>query len=305
MRTNCSSAWYRPLALVLLLFAFGCVSQGPAAPTSNGVSVVYFKPDIETVSEGGRIAIAMLVFNGGFFPATDVRANLYLHGGFDKATWDQSLGSLQAANIELGTGGESKEVLWDMTAPKLTRDETTYPFNFRADISYSYQSSTKREVPVLVYNRVLELKQSGRGLPVGSSSSLDGPVSVRIATDEPVVRSGSGDNKEFEVKIILTNAGSGYVKSSASVKPDGDCFGDALGCIDKVYVTIPSGLSFSSCGKDNNGIFSQIKLVEGKQAVLSCKIIASTAQDEYTPVITGSVEYRYHIDASALVTVIK
>jgi len=298
-----SSALSRPLALVFLLFAFGCISQGPAAPTSNGVSVEYFKPDIEIVGEEGRIAIAMLVFNGGFFPATDVSANLYLHDGFVNAAWVKSLGSLQPANIELGTGGESKEVLWDMTAPKLTEGETTYPFNFRADIGYSYQSSTKREVPILIYDRVLELKQSGRGLPVGSSSSLDGPVSIRIATDEPVVRKDKTDLKEFEVKVILTNAGSGYVKSDKSPSGTGECFGDALGCVDSVTVAIPNGLAFTSCG--TSGVFKEIKLVEGRQAVLSCKIKATTSQDEYTPVITGSVGYRYHIDSSALVTVIK
>lgn len=307
MRMNYSSALSRPFALMFLLFAFGCVSQGPAAPTSNGVSAEYFKPDIESVSEGGRVAVAMLVFNGGFFPATDVHANLYLHDGFEGPSWDQSLGLLQPANIELGTGGDSKEVLWDMTAPKLTKDETTYPFNFRADIGYNYESSTKREIPVLIYDRVLELKQSGRGLPVGSSSSLDGPVSIRIATDEPVVRASSGDSKEFEVKLILTNAGSGYVKSSASVSGNGDCYGDALGCVDSVSVTIPDGLDFTSCGTiaGDTATFNEIKLIEGRQAVLSCKMRASTSQEEYTPVITGSVNYRYHIDASALVTVIK
>lgn len=307
MRMNYSSAWSRLLALALLVFAFGCVSQGPQAPTSSGIVVGYFKPDIDSVSEGGRVTAAMLVYNGGFFPATNVIANLYLHDGFEGATWSQSLGALQPANIELGTGGDSKELLWDMTAPKLTKGETTYPFNFRADIGYDYQSSTKREVPVLIYDRVLELKQSGRGLPVGTSSSLDGPVSVRIATDEPIVRANSGDSKEFEIKIIVTNAGPGYVKSSASVSGTGECFGDALGCVDAVSVTIPDGLEFTSCGSvsGKTASFSERKLVDGRQAVVSCKIRASTAQEEYTPVLTGSILYRYHIDSSALVTVIK
>jgi len=298
------------LALALLTLAFGCVSQGPGAPgPSKGIEVAYFKPDIDSVSEGGRIAAAMLVYNGGFFPAANTIVNLYLHDGFEGAAWSQPLGSLQPANIELGTGGDSKEVLWDMTAPKLTKGETAYPFNFRADISYDYQSSTKREVPVLVYARVLELKQSGRGLPVGSSSSLDGPVSVRIATDEPVVRAGSGDPKEFEIKIIVTNTGTGYVKSAASVSGTGDCFGDALGCVDTVSITIPEGLDFSpnSCGSisGKTATFSEIKLVDGRQAVLSCRIKASTAQEEYAPAIASSIRYRYHIDSSAMVTVIK
>ncbi len=310
MKTRFSSVYLRTLVLGLLVLSLGCISgETPQASNAKSLGISYFKPDIETVSEEGRIVLAMLIYNGGLFPATNVNANLYLHGGFEGAEWERSLGSLHPADIELGTSGESKEVLWDMKAPKLIKGEDTYPFNFKAIVSFDYKSSTTREIPILIYERVLELKQSGRGLPAGVSTSLDGPVTLRIASDEPIVRENSDDFKEFEIKAILTNTGNGYVKDAYKPAEKGECFGDALGCVRRVSITIPEGLEFGDCAQfeisGKTATASEIKLIDGRQAVLSCGIKVSTTREEYTPVISGEVVYRYNLGASSRVTVIK
>lgn len=297
--------------IILLVLALGCTTTGVSGSQSDGLRITRFEPDLKEVQEEGKVVLALLVQNTGLFSATSVSANLFMHDGFEGATWTKDAGSLKPANTELNTPGGTAEVLWEMTAPKIAKGENTYPFNFLLDLAYDYESSGFREVPIIKYERVLQLKQANNPLPKGRESYLNGPLGISINADDPIIIKA---DKAFTLKVLLSLK-SGYVKEEGSVS--GDCGAEKLNCVRLVEIELPDGLEIDT-GKDEDQdplcAFTQsgrtatkdyVKLVEGRDAVLSCTIKVTRDAEEFNPTIKVRTEYRHHVRGEAPITVKK
>lgn len=299
------------IIMVLLILTLGCAGTDAVlrGAQSDGLKITRFEPDLKEVQEGGKVVLALLVQNTGLFSATAVSANLFMHDGFEGAAWTKSIDPLKPANTELNTPGGTAEVLWDMTAPKIAKGENTYPFNFLLDLAYGYESSGFREVPIIKYERVLQLKQANKPLPKGQESYLNGPLGISINADDPIILKET--EKAFTLKVMLSLK-SGYIKEDGSVS--GDCGSEKLNCVRSVEIELPDGLSIdtgndedgdANCAFDASGKKSYVKLVEGKEAVLSCKIKISRDAEEFNPTIKVRTEYRHHVRGEAPIAVKK
>jgi len=313
----------KKIAIFLLILLLGCTETVKVrGMPSEGLKISRFEPDIQEVQETGRVVLALLVQNTGLFPAEDVSANLFMHDGFETTGWDKTkvdlpaLGQLKPADTELNTPGGTVEALWDMKAPKISKGESTYPFNFLLDLSYGYTSTGFRTIPILEYDRVLQLKQANKPLPQGEAQYQNGPLGITINVDDPIILK-TGD-RTFIVKVILT-LNDGYLKEKTDVS-GGDCGTEELNCIRSVEIEYPDWLEIITgndpegdryCAFDKidstHGKKEQIKLVEGKEVVLSCKMkLADTKTgEEFNPTIKVTTTYRHHVRGESLVTVKK
>ncbi len=311
---------YKKTLMLLLILALGCTATVVSGSQSDGLRIMRFEPDLKEVQEGGKVVLALLVQNTGLFSATAVNANLFMHDGFEKADnkWALDIGDLKPANTELNTPGGTAEVLWDMTAPKIAKGENTYPFNFLLDLAYDYESSGFREVPIIKYERILQLKQANKPLPKGQESYLNGPLGISINVDDPIIIKEGPEGRKFKVKVILTLK-DGYIKEKNAVSGN-DCGDEELNCIRSVAIEHPDWLEIvpgddtdgdKYCAFDKtdstHGKKEQIKLVEGKETVLSCtmKLSDTRTGDEFNPTIKVKTTYRHHVRGEAPITVKK
>lgn len=300
----------RTTAILLLALTLGCTGQQGAWGTqSEGLKIVRFEPDLKEVQEEGKVVVALLAQNTGIFTARDVNANLFMHDSFEvTGAWDRNLADLIPANKELGTYGGTAEELWELKAPKIAKGEMTYPFDFLLDLAYDYESSGFRETPILQYSRVLQLKQENKPMPTGKETYNNGPLEISIKADDPIVL--NSDNT-FILRVIL-NLKSGYVKEKGAV--GGDCGTEPLNCVRLVELELPADITpvpgldadgDPNCVFDAAGQKAFVRLTEGKEAMLYCKLLVSRAADEYNPSIKVKATYRHHVRGEAPITVRK
>lgn len=248
-----------PLLLVLVLAVAGCTSlqqQKSFAPKASAVSIKSFTSDMGTVYTGGDLTLSLLLENEGAFEAQNVESNLYLYDGFTPSTppasttpptnfWLQKRSKMRPPDSALKVPGDTYEHSWALIAPTdIGSAIKEYPFTFKVDVGYDYQSSALAQVPLLKYSRVQQLQQSKQSLPKSKTDQFPSPISIDVNFQEPVLFRQKGD--PVDLNVVLNHKEGGFVKQYAD--PDNkdemgcSCCGDEMNCIQDVKFTLPASL---------------------------------------------------------------
>jgi len=316
------------LLLAAMLFVAGCIGGDGTPQSAAAVSIVKFQPELSRVTEGDPVDLIIQVKNTGAFDARNVRAMLYMKGGFRDRSgnneWLKDFETLRAPNAQTGAAGELNEERWLLEAPEIGPGVKTYPFRFMVDVYYDYESSAWKKVPIIKHLRIQEIQAGGGKMPASESGRQLAPIRMDINTYEPVTyrdpAGQSGIENSVEIKVLLEKVSAGYVKSEQFVPGGVEC-SDSLNCIDRVVLKIPDSLKFVDgydCDFDADmsvGVLEEnyearekafVNLVDGNKAQLKCKVgIKEPGADEVFSLIRVESFYTYHTSGSTDIEVVK
>ena len=323
--------------LLAVLLVAGCIGGGGGTPQStNAVAIMKFQPDATRVTEQDPVDLIIQLKNDGAFDAENVKALLYLKGGFEPRTdsdnpWTKEFDTLRAPNMQTGTGGEIVEHRWQLEAPEIGAGVKTYPFKFMVDVSYDYQSSSWKRVPIIKHQRIQEIQASGGAMPKSDSGRQPAPIRMDINTYEPITYRDPAAQPDvsntIEIKVLLEKVAPGHVKENDFIPQGMEC-SERLNCVGRVILKIPESLlefgsqcdfdSDLSVGVEEDGYSGKeksfINLVDGTKAQLKCKVdiketdlvnMEGMLADEEFATIKAEAYYTYHTSGSTDIEVVK
>lgn len=296
------------LAMICLVLVLGCTGGGttnadevtaPGTERGYGLKIIGFESDMATVSSGRGFNLVLQLKNVGNHDATTIKTKLYKKGKFEAPEDPTSAGAtaLDKADTELNLPGGSTVATWTVTAPKVSTDYTS-PLGVR--VTYDYGSEGRSDIAFMSEQRYNSLQQKGEPIPVTTSDSSVGPIEVKVQAPELIVAKTSPE--PFTIRILLQNVGDGVAFS-----------GDKLDKVGIVTVVRPEGVDYfddTSCKGtgtgDTNGKFTNVQLIGGKNAYLTCKLKKTGADGgdyEDTSLIKVTATYTYQTEAETTVTV--
>ncbi len=290
------------LPVAAVVFTSGCTSGGGGTVSFGpGVQIVTWEPDLKTqaYNSGDTVKLLLKVQNQGEFDAENVKAKLF---GINLDEWgngwsaEDDLGTLQAANEEYNTPGESKTKQWLLKAPDLEKGiEINYHPKVR--VYYDYKTLATKTITVVDKTELRRIIQQGRTLPsAGPTTNTYGPLTVEITTGNFVK---TGDNNHYlPINIKIRNTGSGSVSNE-----DTYSYGDEYDYPITVKVTLPSTLNIVE-GEDCSSSGQTVEMWQGQEADITCKVSVSDVDISQDETIRVEADYRYQIDATTEVRVI-
>ncbi|MCK4714958.1 MAG: hypothetical protein KAT35_05245, partial [Candidatus Aenigmarchaeota archaeon] len=189
--------------ILLVGFFLGCTFPQPDGDGDSVANATYlalginsFYSDAPDISSDGISNVKLTVTNYGTIPATNIYAKLLGYAGQDIIIEGEYISTEQLAP------GESTEFFWPMQMPELSVD-TDVVYVFDARVYYSYQTNASKEVVFM----------NGTEAPVVTphSSSTEAPLSISLASLNPIRMNPSEDETEFTVTVRIQNAGQGYI----------------------------------------------------------------------------------------------
>jgi len=292
----------KAILLVLLMLSLGCIaSQGPSQISRSAGLMVsgFYAEDTELRSEDMTNMVLELE-NVGDAEAGNIDVSILNTGGFavDSPVYQKTLSPPDAGTNM--PGGRDK-IVWRLTAPKVD-----FPVrkSVKVKIGFDYMAELDREIPIITYD-----KSKAGGAQKGGETSSEGPVSIRILSEDPILLPSGKTAGTANFKIILENTGEGTVRTSKA-NPAGWCQGETLDCIDQVKVEIissdPAVHNYAQIGcEDANGALAfsrsvalgDMKLWKGGNTVINCKIsIDMQDSDERHLVLKTTAAYRYYYE---------
>lgn len=284
------------LSVVSVVFLAGC-ARGPSAPSSTGVSITSFAPELAEVESNSPLSISATVKNSGSQQADNVIAELIgLPIGSGDSDWKLSASTtnptqaktLFAADPDRGfPEGQEDVFIWDLTTPKKDVSQT---FSFNTRVYYTYKTfseNTVRLVSLTYFRSLSSSEQTNLQKGVVSSSTTSGPLAVSVKTPQPLI-TGTGD---IPVQITIENIGNGRVFGTQFTKPTETT-------LDRFTIKVEG----ATCAAAE---FTE-RLLQGESRVVSCKLPVTFVVDTFRDVnIKVTLTYRYFEEAQSSVKVLK
>ncbi len=216
-----------PFLFIVTVLVSGCtgiLSFPQTISFGNGVEIIEFVPEIQSVYSGENIDFRLKLKNSGSFLVADgnVMGKIAKVGlNLGESEWNCKIVSPEGDDFtglfppseERGTQGEEFTVVWACTAPQIG-EGMKVPYTAFAEAEYSYRSVTSKLITILPTRELITLRDSGKSLPTDLKSKSNSPVSVDIQIEGPIrIRDDMGI-VDFPVNIIIENNGGGLVKNS-------------------------------------------------------------------------------------------
>jgi len=267
---------------------------------ASGLEINNFYPDLyEVYADEGGITLTMEVENVGSSEATKIEAELFNLAGFGSDGIIARISDMEVPEEDMPV--VTDDAIWDLTAPSFGT-ATDKEVEVGGALYYDYTSRGQASAIYIPSEEWRKMRQEGTDFVDVEQDCSNGPVVISV---EPL-RQPVTDTREFTVRFVIANLGSGKVKSDAH----------GMDVVDKLTVTLPQYLKVgSTCdlipvdatatdekdyylGDDTNGI----KLTKGTQKVLNCKLqMLDTAPTirQATHKIEALIDYRYSIEDTA------
>lgn len=254
--------------LPIFVFLAGCTTSGGG----SGVIIksVNILPD-GSVEPGMTLSLNALVENSGFGTARNVR--LEIIGLTDE--WlispgrTQNIGDMFASDPSRNSPGSEQSVDWALTAPGKSND-ITYTGYVR--LTYSYETTLDAQIQAVSMGEYKQNPKNKGG--VVSQSVTSGPISISVTAPNAIISSGTG---RVPIYFSIQNIGSGKVRS------------------DMLSLTVTG----ATCSR------TDVTLIEGKSASLSCSINTAGVSDLKNFPISIRTNYEYRIESPFSITVLK
>lgn len=275
--------------LVFVIFLAGCARQTTVA-ANNGLSIIEFSPDLSVVGSGTPVTISLITENIGEAVATQVTAELI---GLDDWTLEsarkQSLQPdfLTAADIANNLKGGSGSAEWKLVSPV---KQFNQKYDFATKLSYDYQthSNILFKVINLDYFKSLTKEEQARVQQgIVSVSTTKGPLEVSAKTQQTFITLAT----ELPIEITIKNTGSGRAFLITPEKPN----------LDKVTLVVQN---VKRCGAEAL-TFYDVRLSNGKIGRIICYLDTSKVSTVKTFSIDITIDYKYFIEKTSSVSVLK
>ena len=288
------------LSLATLVVLAGCIGigqeEGIKAGKASGLIIKSFGPDLAEVFSGDSVTFTALLENIGEDDATSVTVKLY-GLGTDWTITDavQTIGDLSKADSSMDIPGGQDAVTWDTISPSNLKVNKNYEAKVR--VAYSYGTSGLGSIRVYDKGYLATLPPD-EAQTIYRSSGLEswlvtnGPVDIDVAgAARPyIVETDKALTATFT--LLLGNEGQGY--------PYKTSVGDRKVTIDSIKVNDVDCDNWADIAKDPT-------IPRTGQKSVSCKftIAANTVVDFKTVPIEVELSYKYYLDASGTVKVLK
>jgi len=270
--------------------------------TSDGITVLQFAPEKETLRDGEATNLLLRIQNTGDAPATGITAKITRAEDMDTKSLTPAIDDLEPPDVGFNQPGGIKEVLWTLTTKETSVPKTQ---EIAARIDFNYLSTATKEIPILTSARARELTQSGRSQQPGGATHPISPIDIDILSKDPIELGEGKTSEEFTFKVYLTNKGSGVVETA---KTTGKCATERLDCIDTVQISANTKDKIKCEGvvAEAAEVFtvSEVKLWQGKDATITCQLKTDLGDKRETQIVLKAVaKYRYHYDTRTSVLV--
>ncbi|UCD03126.1 MAG: hypothetical protein JSV63_00630 [Candidatus Aenigmatarchaeota archaeon] len=277
------------LSLFLVVFISGCTIPyfpTPAPATGNGVVIVDFEPELNTLySEESTNFLVKIKNMGSFIADGEVRMDLGEWGEECMTRQTKEFTDLLAPDPERGTEGEERVFSWRCSAPGI-EEGLHIPYNPRAVVKYAYKTITSQSVTLLPTAELIALRNSGNSLPSEMESASQSPVSIDVQVNAPIRLREDTNSVEFPVTIKVNNVGGGIVEGSI-VRMDIDVEGLDVLHTQECY---------------DNG--EAMNLWRGTSQTITCKMSANNVPAMTQARIVVTAEYDYSVMATTHIEVI-
>ena len=268
------------LLLILVVFLSGCSTSGTTGLVGSGtqgVIIKSFSPSDTTVEPKTPVLLTLLVSNVGSQKATNV--NTQLMGLTDE--WSipdgrsQFIGDLFGTDPSRGvTQGEERAITWTLTGPQ-KNVQLSYEATVRVTYTYTSEASGMVKAVSSDYYQQKKVKSE-----IQSPKSTGGPLTIT-----PKMTSVSVSGGSMPIRFEIQNSGGGRVYSGGS---------PTVGNLDRLTVSVQG----ASCSR------TDVRLIQGKSAVLYCTINAGGISDFKLVPFTLSTTYNYFVDSTTTITVL-
>ena len=301
------------LALLAILISFsGCL--GPRNSSKNqqqgalpGLVITNAQTDFDTIDSGETMDFAVAFENRGDATAKDIKGILIRKGSFTVNPIYTNATSDIEPPIQDVFGGD--EFTWEITAPPVSQDRTE---EVQARIYYNY--STQGFATIHFVPRDIIREKGQAAFPIDSSSS-NGPLSIDIVANQPVILRNSPSEATVRLTVIINNNWNGRVESSNSISSsnkEGDCT-NALDCIDSLEIKgfgATCSVSDSDFQDANGNLYHNdpgVRMVQGQQArkTYSLTFKINDPNAETSCQIMAKAIYRYRVDSSVIPITVK
>jgi len=290
---------------ILLVASLGCIaSQEPSQISrSTGLMISSFYAEDPELRGGDMTNMVLELENVGDAEANNIDISIVNNGGFAvNAPLPVYQASLSPPNTATSIPGGRDKIVWRLTAPAV---DFPVKKTVTVKIGFGYSSEFSKEIPIITYD-----KSRAGGVQRGIETNSEGPVSIRILSDDPVLLPSGATTGTANFKVIVENAGGGTIRSGKT-SPAGWCQGETLDCIDQVRVDIassdPAVHAYTQIGCENAdgtlvfsksaAVIDNVKLWKGGRTVINCKInIDMQDSDERHLVLKTTASYRYYYE---------
>lgn len=287
---------------MLLVASLGCIaSQEPSQISrSTGMMVSSFYAEDTELRGGDMTNMVLELENVGDAQAGNIDISVVNNGGFalDTPVYQKTL---SAPDTSTSLPGGRDKIVWRLTAPKV---DFPVKKTITVKIGFDYNSEFTKEIPIITYD-----KSRAGGVQKGIETNSEGPVSIRILSEDPVLLPSGATTGTANFKVIIENTGGGTLRSDTA-DPGSWCQGETLDCIDQVRVDIassdPSVHNYTQIGCENydgtlafsgSAVLNNVKLWKGGSTVINCKIsIDMQDSDERHLVLKSTASYRYYYE---------
>ncbi len=292
----------RCLLLVLLVASLGCIASQEPVQISRSAGLIissFYAEDTELRGEDMTNMVLELE-NVGDADAGNIDISLLNTGGFtvDSPVYQKTL---SPPDTSTNLPGGRDKIIWRLTAPKV---DFPVKKSIKMKLGFDYKTEITKEIPIITYD-----KSRAGGVPRGIETNSEGPVSISILSEDPILLSSGKASGTANFKLIVENTGGGTVRTGRA-SPGGWCQGETLDCIDQVKVEIassdPAVHNYVQIGCEDyagNLAFARsvtlgdVKLWKGGNTVINCKIsIDMQDSDERHLVLKSTVAYRYYYE---------
>lgn len=313
------------LLMIVLVLAAGCTQQQartdvpqpePGIVPDTGIKIIYLLPDYTNLYSTDKFRLNLQVQNVGDAKAQSVKAELYKYGNFLLSDSQQKnlADNLEPPDVKINSPGETAEAEWQLETPQST---SSFDYAFGVKVKYDYRTEAWTDGVIISRERWAARNQLGKPVEINTGTTT-GPLQVSISTREVVLPKTEGiAEKTFPVQIKLKNTGNGIANSEI-----GGCNTQGVGCVDAVYMYIPTGdattiLSLNSCSPSSTNAtsgntitvtFTNVTLMGGSSAYISCQILAKSdllakPDLDYSFKIKAAADYRYQVEGETTVAV--
>lgn len=192
----------RSWLLVSVLIVSGCTTFAG----TSGVAIESFEPDFTNPLPGESVDFHVKVRNTGSVHAHDVSVELFGLGDWTIAVPSCQIGTLIAGGD--GIPGDTRTCRLTATAPDVAQGLAA-PYEAIARVQYRYLSTASHAVTIGTSEELKRIQDGGGTLPVQSSFSSSGPITLSIAQTGPIRVTDS--SVASPVTITIANTGGGVV----------------------------------------------------------------------------------------------
>lgn len=266
--------------LIAAVVLAGCIGQptGGVGGGTAGVIITSFSPEVPEVDSNSEVIFFTNVKNVGDFDVSDVVINLFSLDDWTGSKTSPSF-ALKAADPVRGLEGEESLQEFKLTSPTKSVSVTYTP---TARVTYAYRTKSTIQFSFATREQI-------RGVQAESTAKVTttgSPFLITVRGKLPVITSTAA---KATVQLEIQNVGGGRASDGTD--------------IDNIQIGVtPSGASVSCTPT------GKVRLIGGKSRLITCTLSSFTnvpAAGFATSILDVTLDYRYFVETSASVTVLK